>query len=121
MLKNANIKCKHIYKNSQKKDIEYCIFCGNISFNKVPSLSIKFKSEQNITIDPLVLKFKQSRKTIDYSNNLVMQYISYRRIGINQIKFLSNFFSFSKSVFYKSIYYLFQIYLNNILNLFDLI
>ena len=121
MLKSANIKCKHIYKNSQKKDIEYCIFCGNLSYKKIPSLSIKFKLDQNITIDPLLLKFKQSKKTIDYSNNLIMQYISYRRIGINQIKLLSNFFSFSKNVLYKAIYYLDQIYLNNPSIPFDLI
>ncbi len=121
MLKSPNIKCKHIYKNSQKKDIEYCIFCGNLSYKKIPSLSIKFKSDQNITIDPLLLKFKQSKKTIDYSNNLIMQYISYRRIGINQIKLLSNFFSFSKNVLYKAIYYLDQIYLNNPSIPFDLI
>ena len=121
MFKCINKMCKHVYQNSHKKDIEYCIHCGNLSYKKIPSLSIQFKSGLKFTIDPLLLKFKQSKKIIDYSNNLIIQYISVRRFGINQIKLLSNIFSFTKNIFYKAIYYLDQIYLNTPSIPFDLI
>ena len=59
------------------------------------------------------MKFKHSKKTIDYSNNLIIQYISIRYIGINNIKKLSILFSISKTLMHKAINYLDQIYLND--------
>ena len=85
--------CDHDFKKTQKKEISYCTKCGNLSYKNIPSLSIQF--------------------IIDFSNNSINKYLNFRNIGINQIKILSNLFSFSKISYYKAIHYLDQIYINN--------
>ena len=95
--------CKHIYKHTRKKDVSYCIICGCLSYKNIPSLSIQFNSKYLFEIDPFLLKFKHSKKTIDYSNNLIIQYISIRYIAINNIKKLSLLFSISKTLIHKAI------------------
>ncbi len=105
--------CNHDFKKTQKKEISYCTKCGNLSYKNIPSLSIQFNSKYLFEIDPFLLKFKHSKKIIDFSNNSINKYLNFRNIGINQIKILSNLFSFSKISYYKAIHYLDQIYINN--------
>ena len=105
--------CKHIYKHTRKKDVSYCIICGCLSYKNIPSLSFQFNNNYEIGFDPLLLKFHHSKKTIDYSNNSNIQYISIRYLGINHIKMLSTYFSISKTLTHKAINYLDQIYLND--------
>ena len=105
--------CDHDFKKTQKKEISYCTKCGNLSYKNIPSLSIQFNSKYLFEIDPFLLKFKHSKKIIDFSNNSINKYLNFRNIGINQIKILSNLFSFSKISYYKAIHYLDQIYINN--------
>ncbi len=104
--------CKHMYKKTRKKDVSYCCICGSLSYKNNPSLTFQINNNYEFGFDPLLLKFKYSKKTIDYSNNLEIQYISIRYIGINHIKKLSTFFSISKTLIHKAINYLDQIYLN---------
>ena len=105
--------CKHIYKHTRKKDVSYCIICGCLSYKNIPSLLFQFNNNYEIGFDPLLLKFHHSKKTIDYSNNSNIQYISIRYLGINHIKMLSTYFSISKTLTHKAINYLDQIYLND--------
>ena len=105
--------CDHDFKKTQKKEISYCTKCGNLSYKNIPSLSIQFNSKYLFEIDPFLLKYKYSKKIIDFSNNSINKYLNFRNIGINQIKILSNLFSFSKISYYKAIHYLDQIYINN--------
>ena len=105
--------CDHDFKKTQKKEISYCTKCGNLSYKNIPSLSIQFNSKYLFEFDPFLLKFKYSKKIIDFSNNSINKYLNFRNIGINQIKILSNLFSFSKISYYKAIHYLDQIYINN--------
>lgn len=105
--------CNHDFKKTQKKEISYCTKCGNLSYKNIPSLSIQFNSKYLFEIDPFLLKYKYSKKIIDFSNNSINKYLNFRNIGINQIKILSNLFSFSKISYYKAIHYLDQIYINN--------
>ena len=105
--------CNHDFKKTQKKEISYCTKCGNLSYKNIPSLSIQFNSKYLFEFDPFLLKFKYSKKIIDFSNNSINKYLNFRNIGINQIKILSNLFSFSKISYYKAIHYLDQIYINN--------
>ena len=105
--------CDHDFKKTHKKEISYCTKCGNLSYKNIPSLSIQFNSKYLFEIDPFLLKYKYSKKIIDFSNNSINKYLNFRNIGINQIKILSNLFSFSKISYYKAIHYLDQIYINN--------
>ena len=105
--------CDHDFKKTHKKEISYCTKCGNLSYKNIPSLSIQFNSKYLFEFDPFLLKFKYSKKIIDFSNNSINKYLNFRNIGINQIKILSNLFSFSKISYYKAIHYLDQIYINN--------
>ena len=105
--------CNHDFKKTQKKEISYCTKCGNLSYKNIPSLSIQFNSKYLFEFDPFLLKYKYSKKIIDFSNNSINKYLNFRNIGINQIKILSNLFSFSKISYYKAIHYLDQIYINN--------
>ena len=105
--------CNHDFKKTQKKEISYCTKCGNLSYKNIPSLSIQFNSKYLFENDPFLLKYKYSKKIIDFSNNSINKYLNFRNIGINQIKILSNLFSFSKISYYKAIHYLDQIYINN--------
>ena len=72
--------CNHDFKKTQKKEISYCTKCGNLSYKNIPSLSIQFNSKYLFEIDPFLLKFKHSKKIIDFSNNSINKYLNFRNI-----------------------------------------
>jgi hypothetical protein len=65
-----------------------------------------------MNLDPLLLKFKHTKSRIDYTKEFNYLYITFRHVGINQIKKISNIFNLSKNSIYKAINYLDEIYLN---------
>ena len=105
--------CNHIFNKSSKTDVSYCTNCGILSYKGRPSLSIVSLVKNTFQFDPLLLKFKSSQFSIDYSNTYSMIYLSNRINGINFIKNQTKYFSFPKNIIYKAINYLDLIYLNN--------
>jgi hypothetical protein len=105
--------CEHKFVKSSKKDVCYCINCGVLSYKSITSLSVPSLTKTSISLDPLLLKFKSSQFSIDYSNNYIIQYMSVRKKAINFIKTQSNIFYFTKNIIYKAINYLDLIYINN--------
>ena len=105
--------CTHIFNQSSKTDVSYCTKCGILSYKGTPSLSIFSLVKNSFQFDPLLLKFKSSKFSIDYTNQYSKIYLSNRINGINFIKNQAKYFSFPKNIIYKAINYLDLIYLNN--------
>ena len=105
--------CEHKFVKASKKDVYYCINCGVLSYKSITSLSVPSLTKTSISLDPLLLKFKSSQFSIDFSNNYIIQYMSVRKKAINFIKTQSNIFYFTKNIIYKAINYLDLIYINN--------
>ena len=105
--------CEHKFVKGSKKDVYYCINCGVLSYKSITSLSVPSLTKTSISLDPLLLKFKSSQFSIDFSNNYIIQYMSVRKKAINFIKTQSNIFYFTKNIIYKAINYLDLIYINN--------
>ena len=113
--------CNHNFKNGIKNDVSYCIICGILSYKGIPSLSVPSLAKTTISIDPLLLKYKPYKFTIDHSNNYIIYYMNIRRKSINYIKIQGNFFSIPNNIIHKAINYLDYIYLMNNNVSFDLI
>ena len=105
--------CDHHFLPTKNKKISYCKLCGNISYNKISLLSIPSKRIQILNLNPLSLKFRPYNFKVDFSNFYQVQYLKSRINAINFLKIQTNFFSFSKVIFYKALTYLDYIYLNN--------
>ena len=86
--------CDHNFKNGIKNDVSYCTICGILSYKGIPSLSVPSLAKTTISIDPLLLKYKPYKFTIDHSNNYIIYYMNIRRKSINYIKIQGNFFQF---------------------------
>ena len=104
--------CNHSFKDSIKKGVSYCTKCSILSFNNNISINIPLLSNNIMNLDPLLLKFKHTKSRIDYTKEFNCLYLTFRHVGINQIKKISNIFNLSKNSIYKAINYLDEIYLN---------
>lgn len=111
--------CKHKFVQGSKNEIAFCIKCGILSYKSIPSLSVVSLTKTTITYDPLLLKFKSSKFSIDFSNNYILSYLSIRKNVVNFINKQSLFFQIPKNLVYKAINYLDLIYINNTIS-FDL-
>ena len=111
--------CKHKFVQGSKNEIAFCIKCGILSYKSIPSLSVVSLTKTSISYDPLLLKFKSSKFSIDFSNNYIMSYLSIRKNVVNFINKQSLFFQIPKNLVYKAINYLDLIYINNTIS-FDL-
>ncbi len=111
--------CKHKFVQGSKNEIAFCIKCGILSYKSIPSLSVVSLTNTSISYDPLLLKFKSSKFSIDFSNNYILSYLSIRKNAVNFINKQSLFFQIPKNLVYKAINYLDLIYINNTIS-FDL-
>ena len=111
--------CKHKFVQGSKNEIAFCIKCGILSYKSIPSLSVVSLTKTSISYDPLLLKFKSSKFSIDFSNNYILSYLSIRKNAVNFINKQSLFFQIPKNLVYKAINYLDLIYINNTIS-FDL-
>ena len=106
MQMHNNIKTK-------KEKISYCSICSILSYDNIPLLSIPSMTTKNLSLNPFELKFKPYIFKINNQNSYQIKYLQYRKNAINFLKIQSNFFSFPKIIFYKALYNLDFIYLNN--------
>ena len=104
--------CNHSFKDSIKKGVSYCTKCSILSYNNNISINIPLLSNNIMNLDPLLLKFKHTKSRIDYTKEFNYLYITFRHVGINQIKKISNNYNLSKNSIYRAINYLDEIYLN---------
>ena len=111
--------CKHKFVQGSKNEIAFCIKCGILSYKSIPSLSVVSLTKTSISYDPLLLKFKSSKFSIDFSNNYILSYLLIRKNAVNFINKQSLFFQIPKNLVYKAINYLDLIYINNTIS-FDL-
>ena len=111
--------CKHKFVQGSKNEIAFCIKCGILSYKSIPSLSVVSLTKTSISYDPLLLKFKSSKFSIDFSNNYILSYLLNRKNAVNFINKQSLFFQIPKNLVYKAINYLDLIYINNTIS-FDL-
>ena len=111
--------CKHKFIQGSKNEIAFCIKCGILSYKSIPSLSVVSLTKTSISYDPLLLKFKSSKFSIDFSNNYILSYLLIRKNAVNFINKQSLFFQIPKNLVYKAINYLDLIYINNTIS-FDL-
>ena len=105
--------CEHKFVQGSKNEIDFCIKCGILSYKSIPSLSVVSLNKTSISFDPLLLKFKSSKFSIDYSNNYILSYLSIRKNAINFVNKQSCLFQIPKKLVYKAINYLDLIYINN--------
>ena len=105
----------HYFLPSIKKGVNYCSYCGCLSYNNIPSKETKCKcnSQYFIGFDPLLVKYKPISLQIDFSLLSHRSYINNRKKGLLKIYFLSNKFNLSEMIKYKAIGSMDQIYLNN--------
>ena len=105
----------HNFLPSIKKGVNYCSYCGCLSYNNIPSkeTNCKFNSQYFIGFDPLLVKYKPISLQIDFSLLSHRYYINNRKKGLLKIYFLSNKFNLSEMIKYKAIGSMDQIYLNN--------
>ena len=106
MQMHNNIKTK-------KEKISYCSICSILSYDNIPLLSIPSMTTKNLSLNPFELTFKPYIFKINNQNSYQIKYLQYRKNAINFLKIQSNFFSFPKIIFYKALYNLDFIYLNN--------
>ena len=111
--------CEHKFVQGSKNEIDFCIKCGILSYKSIPSLSVVSLTKTSISYDPLLLKFKSSKFSIDFSNNYILSYLLIRKNAVNFINKQSLFFQIPKNLVYKAINYLDLIYINNTIS-FDL-
>lgn len=105
----------HNFLPSIKKGVNYCSYCGCLSYNNISSKETicKNRNKYFIGLDPLIVKYKPISLQIDYSLLSHRNYINNRKKGILKIYYLSNKFNLSQMIKYKAIGAMDQIYLNN--------
>ena len=105
----------HNFLPSIKKGVNYCSYCGCLSYNNIPSKETNCQCDNQyfIGFDPLLAKYKPISLQIDFSLLSHKNYINNREKGLLKIYFLSNRFNLSKMIKYKAIGAMDQIYLNN--------
>ena len=65
----------HKFLPSIKKDVNYCLYCGCLSYKNIPS---KIKMPQNyfhnniMNLDPLVTRYKPISLNIDFSLIIIL-------------------------------------------------
>ena len=109
------LKKMHMHNNikTKKEKISYCSICSILSYDNIPLLSIPSMTTKNLSLNPFEFKFKPYIFKINNQNSYQIKYLQYRKNAINFLKIQSNFFSFPKIIFYKALYNLDFIYLNN--------
>ena len=107
----------HKFLPSIKKDVNYCLYCGCLSYKNIPS---KIKMPQNyfhnniMNLDPLVTRNKPISLNIDFSLNTHINYVENRQKGLLKINLISQKFYIEKKFIHKAIGLMDQIYLNNL-------
>jgi hypothetical protein len=107
----------HKFLPSIKKDVNYCLYCGCLSYKNIPS---KIKMPQNnyhnniMNLDPLVTRYKPISLNIDFSLNTHINYVENRQKGLLKINLISQKFYIEKKFIHKAIGLMDQIYLNNL-------
>ena len=108
--------CNHTFSNSIKEGVFFCTKCSTLSYKNIPAITLPLLSNDKILIDPLLLKYKYLKTRINYNKQFNCMYLSFRHVGIEHIKEVSNYFNLSKSSFYRAINYLDEIYLNYVIS-----
>jgi hypothetical protein len=101
----------HIFVPSIKKEVSYCKKCSILSYRGNISQEMPIKMYNKFDIDPLKLKFKPVSITANYNLEFHRRYLESKIIGINKIKYLVNNFGLKSMVYYKSINFMNQIFL----------
>ena len=101
----------HFFVPSIKKEVSYCKKCSILSYRGNISQEMPIKMYNKFYIDPLKLKFKPVSITANYNLEFHRRYLESKIIGINKIKYLVNNFGLKSMVYYKSINFMNQIFL----------
>ena len=101
----------HIFVPSIKKEVSYCKKCSILSYRGNISQEMPIKMYNKFDIDPLKLKFKPVSITANYNLEFHRRYLESKIIGINKIKYLVNNFGLKSMIYYKSINFMNQIFL----------
>ena len=103
----------HVFIQSLKTDIQYCKYCGCLSYkNNIRSSSLCPKTK-SLQIDPLKLKYQPISLKPNYDLPSHRNYLAHRIIGISKIISTVHNFGFSKLITYKAIGLMDQIFLSN--------
>lgn len=100
----------HCYKPTKKNNIRKCSLCGALSYDSSIALipeqlksSYLFPSEHTPSVSAV----------IDYQNKNHINYLSKRRTGIRNIRYLVKVLHYSPTVLYKAIAYMDKIFLSS--------
>ena len=107
----------HIFMPSKKKDLCYCKICYKLSYKGKICQSLPFNDENRFGLDPLTLKFKPIISISNYKLPENIKYLEYKNKGISKIKYLINNFGLKSMIYFKSISFMNQIFLENDISL----
>lgn len=104
---------QHIFIQSKKKDVSYCKICYKLSYKGKISQTLPLKFDNRFDIDRLTLKYKPITCVCNYELPNNIKYIEYKNRGISKIKYLINNFGLTSMIYFKSISFMNQIFLEN--------
>lgn len=107
----------HEFIQSTKKDVFFCKTCSKISYKGIISQALSIKYLNIFNNDPLKLKFRPILTTVNYKSANNLKYLEIKNQIITKIKYLCNNFGLKSMIFYKSINFINQIFLQNEISL----
>ena len=103
----------HIFIPSTKKEVSFCKTCSILSYKEKAAQILPIKAYSRFNIDPLTMKFKPISLVTDYTLPNHLEFLEYKNKAYLKIRFLVNTFGLKSMIFYKSICFLNQIFLEN--------
>jgi hypothetical protein len=100
--------CNHTFSNSIKEGVFFCTKCSTLSYKNIPAITIPLLLNDKIMIDPLLLKYKYLKTRINYNKQFNCMYLSFRHVGIEHIKKVSNYFNLSNYYYNYHTFHLFD-------------
>lgn len=103
----------HIFMPSKKKDLCFCKICYKFSYKGKICQTLPMKDENRFCLDPLSLKYKPIIGICNYKLPDNIKYLEYKNKGISKIKYLIKNFGLKSMIYFKSISFMNQIFLEN--------
>ena len=103
----------HIFKNSIKPDVKFCICCGCLSYKNITSQNISGTDRNILETDPLALKYRPISLKLNLSSIYHINYIAHRKFGLLKIYEISKKYDLEQIITFKAIGLMDKIYLNH--------
>ena len=101
----------HVFISSTKKDISFCKICSKLCYKGNISQDLPLRITNKLGIDPLKMKFKPFSVIANYNSENNLKYLESKIIGLSKIKNLVKNFGLKSMIYFKSINFLNQIFL----------